>query len=122
MLEQSTLRIVLPIGFFASMIALLIFGESFDAVQATTIVVNGPTVKVRQLPVPKERMPSCTENTDCPLPTTYCNKDGRCAELSNPVCDCSQPLVLRCKESSDRARFMFCPVGCVTTSDGAICQ
>jgi hypothetical protein len=122
MLKQSTIRVLLPIGFFGAIVAMLMLGESFGPTQATTVVINGPNPQVRQMPAPLQRLPRCNLNSDCPLPTTYCSESGKCTELKSPTCDCSQPQVLRCYETSGKARFLFCPSACVGTSDGAICQ
>ena len=122
MLEQSTIRVLLPIGFFGGLVAMLMLGESFGPTQATTVVINGEPAQVQQIPAPEQPLPQCKFNSDCPLPTTVCGKAGKCVELTNPTCDCSQPQVLRCYEESGKARFLFCSVACVETADGAICQ
>ena len=122
MFDQFTTRFLLPIGFFGAIVAMLMLGESFSPTKATTVVVNGDTPHVQQVPAPAERLPKCTSNSDCPLPTTYCGSNNKCTELKNPTCDCSQPQVLRCFEESGKARFLFCATACVETGDGAICQ
>ncbi|MDA0375792.1 MAG: hypothetical protein O3A80_00585 [bacterium] len=122
MLEQSTIRVLLPIGFFSGLVAMLMLGESFKHIQATTVIINGETPQVQQVPTPAQALPRCKQNSDCPLPTTYCSQSGKCTQLTNPICDCSQPQVLRCYEESGKARFLFCPSACVETRNGAICQ
>jgi len=104
------------------MVGMLLLGESFNYTQATTVVINGPEVYVQQIPAPLQSFPRCKKNSDCPLPTSYCSKSGKCTKLKNPTCDCSQPQVLRCYEETGKARFLFCPSACVETGDGAICQ
>ncbi|MDP6561363.1 MAG: hypothetical protein QF793_00380 [Candidatus Peribacteraceae bacterium] len=122
MLGQSTIRALLPIGFFGGLIAILMLGESLGPTQATTVVINGPNLHVQQTPPPAQSLPRCKTNSDCPLPTTYCGKSGKCTHLEEPICDCSQPQVMRCFESSGKARFLFCSTACVETDGGAICQ
>ena len=114
-------RTLLPLGFFGALMLILLLGESLGPTTATTFVIHGDTPEVRQVPEPDQVLPTCTENSDCPLPTTYCD-NGYCTHLKSPVCDCSQPQVMRCQESGGRARFMYCETACVETGDGAICQ
>lgn len=116
-------RTLLPIGFFGGLVALLMIGDSLGTTTATTVIRNtGAIQEVQQIPAPVQKLPRCKDDNDCPLPTTYCSDSGKCTELENPTCDCSQPQVLRCYENSGKARFLFCPDSCVETAEGAICQ
>lgn len=120
--RAEILRVILPLGFFGALIVMLMAGESLSHTKATTVIINGNTPQVQQVPAPLQTLPRCKKNSDCPLPTTYCNESGKCTPLSHPICDCSQPQVLRCYQASGKARFLFCASACVETGNGAICQ
>ena len=121
--HSKTARTLMPILFFGGLVTLLIASESMGPTQATTIVVNGTDeVQVTQDPKPFQSLPRCKEDSDCPLPTTYCGPSGKCTELDMPLCDCGQPQVLRCYQKDGKARFLYCQNGCLETQDGAICQ
>lgn len=120
--RAEIIRVLLPVSFFGALVVLLMAGESLSQTQATTVVINGDTPQVKQVPAPRQTLPRCKKDNDCPLPTTYCGKSGKCTPLSEPICDCGQPQVLRCFEKSGKARFLFCASACVKTDDGAICQ
>lgn len=120
--RTSFLRVALPVGFFSGLVAMLFISDTFGPTTATTVVVNGDKPIIQQVPEPKQKLPRCKEDNDCPLPTTYCGPSGKCMELKNPTCDCSQPQVMRCFEESGKARFLYCPVACMETGNGAICQ
>lgn len=114
-------RIALPTLFFGALISLLFLQNEPTSTTAMTIVTQEPTLSVQQTPEPKDPLPSCNTNSDCPLPTTYC-ADHKCIELINPVCTCSQSQILRCTEQSGRARYLYCPNSCATTDTGTVCQ
>ncbi len=120
--QQRIHRVILPIAFFGVLVSALVFGESLNGTQATTIVTGTPVEHVMQDPKPVQTYPRCEENADCPLPTSYCNDKGKCTELENPMCNCSQTNVLRCYDATGRARFLYCENGCEETSEGLICQ
>lgn len=115
---EAIKRVALPISFFGALVAMLMFSESIGPTQATVSVTGGDAVRV---PALEQELPTCNQNADCPLPTTYC-ADGYCTRLTDPICDCSKPNVLRCYEKTGRARFLYCQSACVETGDGAICQ
>jgi len=120
--NNSYTRVLLPVSFFGALVAILMLGESFGPTSARIVTVT-PEAGTVVSPAPEEELPRCDENSDCPLPTTFCNAKGRCEQLKKPVCDCSQKKVLRCKEEdSEKARFIYCPTACVATGGGAICQ
>lgn len=119
--ESKTTRLLLPVSFFGVLVSLLMFSESMHQTTATTIITNTPTLEVQQIPAPEKPYPTCDEDDDCPLPTTYCS-NGKCRDLDNPICDCGQPQVLRCYEASGKARFLYCPSECSNTPDGTICE
>ena len=118
---------------FAGLIGLLMMSDSVDptATDATLIRLekavmddgsHGDRMHVYIIPKPENPLPTtCTENTDCPLATTYCNR-GTCTDLQNPTCICSQPQVLRCYEASGRARHLYCKKGCSSVDNGIVCE
>lgn len=115
-------RALLPLAFFGMLISLLIVGESFDATQASAVTVQHGKAVFAGEKQPKQELPRCKQDKDCPLPTTYCPPSGKCTALENPTCDCGQPQVLRCYDQNEKARFMYCQNGCVAIDGGAICQ
>jgi hypothetical protein len=120
--REQLKRMILPVAFFGGVIGLLAFQDTINPATASTIlIIDGPTLNI-QMDEPKDPYPSCTENTDCPLPTTFCSQEGKCAELTDPKCRCSQKQVLRCFEDNGRARHIFCPEGCFASGGGTICR
>jgi len=115
------MRIALPTLFFGVLISILFSQTNSAPTTAMTIIVQNPTLSVQQTPEPKDPLPSCNINSDCPLPTTYC-LNHQCTELIDPLCACSQPQILRCAEKSGRARYLYCSTGCAESDKGTVCQ
>lgn len=118
----KTARTILPLTFFGILVSMLVIGESLDTSQASTVTVQNGETTMAEGQEPIQKLPRCKEDSDCPMPTTYCGPSGKCAELIDPTCDCGQPQVLRCYDKNEKARFMFCKNGCITIENGAICQ
>lgn len=116
-----TARTVLPIAFFGLLVTLLVVSENLGGTQASTMTVKDGKVMTEEGETPVEST-NCKTNSDCPLPTTYCGENGKCTELAQPICNCSQPQVLRCYDENEKARFLYCPNGCIDIQGGAICQ
>lgn len=70
----------------------------------------------------------CDVSSDCPGYSTICNDRNKCEQLKDVVCTCSQPDVVQCADTSERARHTFCAKGCVQVLDenkkatGATCR
>lgn len=120
--HHRTARTLLPVAFFGLLVSLLVVSENYGVSRANIITVqDGKTLLPDGSEAPME-LPNCKQNSDCPLPTTYCGASGKCLELTEPTCDCGQPQVLRCYDKEERARFTYCKNGCIAIEGGAICQ
>lgn len=62
----------------------------------------------------------CKADRECAGTNVICLEQV-CTPLQNAVCTCSQPQVLQCADSKERARHTFCENGCKVTLDGADC-
>ena len=123
-IDRSIIRLSVILAFFVGGAAVLIYqasplsykaqvsdipsNESVQETMATSVSVNDAGKK-------------CAKDDDCAGATMICNNQGLCEPLVNPVCRCSQPLVLECADMSGQARHTFCEGGCGMTPNGANC-
>ena len=102
--KKRSKRVYTAFAFFGGIIAVL-------ALQSGMSQLRGQTVEVGA---------ACKADRNCKGTTTIC-ENNICTLLEAAVCTCSQPQVLQCADSKNKARHTFCENGCKITLDGAEC-